>query len=174
MASKTKMTYPLRSQTNDSSGTLPSTFVPLNPNQQQLDQVSNPAVSSKNDSSNMDQGPIPEKRKEVTIEDESDQSPEKKFRSEMIAKLLVSLECPVCTEVPRSAPIFGCQNGHLLCAKCQPRVEACPICRSQDIKCRNGFAEKFVSCFVLTSLFNSVTLYYRISSLFIMFIVCFI
>ncbi len=69
---------------------------------------------------------------------------EKKSRREMTEKLIDLMECPVCMDFPRSAPIFSCRNGHLICAKCQPKVVCCPICRSPDVGCRNSFAEKFV------------------------------
>ena len=69
---------------------------------------------------------------------------EKRTRREMTEKLVDLMECPVCLDFPRSAPIFSCRNGHLICAKCQPKLECCPICRSPDVGCRNGFAEKFV------------------------------
>ena len=39
-----------------------------------------------------------------------------------------SLECPVCLEVA-SSPIFMCQEQHLLCGACRPRLQACPECR---------------------------------------------
>ena len=39
-----------------------------------------------------------------------------------------SLECPVCLEVA-SSPIFMCQEQHLLCGACRPRLKACPECR---------------------------------------------
>ncbi len=69
---------------------------------------------------------------------------EKRVRLE-VTKLADLMECPVCLDFPRSAPIFSCRNGHLICAKCQPKLDCCPICRSPDVSCRNGFAEKFVS-----------------------------
>jgi hypothetical protein len=150
-STKTETTYPLRSRKNASSDTFPI-VIALDQQQPDPDQqqpvsvpvtVSIPAVSS----NTAQEGPSPKKRKKVADEDDSDQNPEKKFRKDTIANLLVSLECPVCMEVPRKAPIFGCHNGHLLCAKCQPKVDACPICRSKDVSCRNGFAENFVSCF---------------------------
>jgi len=37
------------------------------------------------------------------------------------------VECPICLEVPRKAPIFTCPNGHFLCQKC--KCETCPTCR---------------------------------------------
>ena len=39
-----------------------------------------------------------------------------------------SLECPVGLEVA-SSPIFMCQEQHLVCGACRPRLQACPECR---------------------------------------------
>mgnify|MGYP002041762953 FL=1 len=39
------------------------------------------------------------------------------------------LECPVCFETIDSVPIYQCQNGHVVCKNCQPKLKACPICR---------------------------------------------
>merc|ERR1712080_291588 len=38
------------------------------------------------------------------------------------------LECPVCFEVA-SAPIFMCNDLHLICSDCRPKVSICPECR---------------------------------------------
>lgn len=87
----------------------------------------------------------PLKRKKTAEEQSADQNPDKKYRIETTEKLLDLMECPVCLEIPRCAPIFSCRNGHLICGQCQPKLECCPICRSPDVGIRNGFAEKFVS-----------------------------
>ena len=86
----------------------------------------------------------PLKRK-TTSEETSEEKSDKKYRIETTEKLLDIMECPVCLEVPRSAPIFSCRNGHLICGTCQPKLDCCPICRSTDVDIRNGFAEKFVN-----------------------------
>jgi hypothetical protein len=39
------------------------------------------------------------------------------------------LECPVCITVPRSAPVFQCNNGHIACEQCYARLIICPSCR---------------------------------------------
>jgi len=93
--------------------------------------------------SNMKHSPSPHKRKKKLIKEDGDHI-QKRNRREVTEKLTDLLECPVCLDIPRSAPIFSCRNGHLICAKCQPKLECCPICRSPDVGCRNGFAEKFV------------------------------
>ena len=37
------------------------------------------------------------------------------------------LECPVCLQLPRNPPIFQCENGHLICCDCHPKLESkCP------------------------------------------------
>ena len=38
------------------------------------------------------------------------------------------LECPVCFETS-SVPIFMCQEFHLICSSCRPKVAECPECR---------------------------------------------
>lgn len=58
---------------------------------------------------------------------------------------LAALHCPVCDELPKTAPIFNCSRGHLLCNECQPRVDACPLCRCPNINQRNQFAERLLA-----------------------------
>ena len=62
------------------------------------------------------------------------------------AEMMVSLECPVCLEIPRAGagPIFGCRNGHVLCQGCITKIAECPICREKEIHCRNLVAEKYI------------------------------
>jgi len=85
--------------------------------------------------------------------------------------MMISLECPVCLEVPRAGagPIFGCRNGHILCQGCTDKVEECPVCREKEIRCRNLVAEryietefrdvpfkcKFIGCFVSLPMTNN-------------------
>jgi len=38
------------------------------------------------------------------------------------------LECPICLEVA-GIPIYMCQEMHLICPKCRPKVKECPECR---------------------------------------------
>ncbi|CAG7729907.1 unnamed protein product [Allacma fusca] len=54
-------------------------------------------------------------------------------------------ECPVCFEI-LAAPIFQCNNGHLLCEVCIPELQTCPICRQELPKkrVRNLEVEKIV------------------------------
>ena len=41
----------------------------------------------------------------------------------------MELECPVCFEIASQAPIFKCEEDHLICSKCQEKVTFCPVCR---------------------------------------------
>ena len=51
----------------------------------------------------------------------------------------VEFECNVCLEVPKSSPIFQCQEGHIFCNVCHPRLrQQCPVCGKGNlgnIKC---------------------------------------
>ena len=50
----------------------------------------------------------------------------------------VEFECNVCLEVPKSSPIFQCQEGHIFCNVCHPKLhQQCPVCRRNlgNIKC---------------------------------------
>jgi hypothetical protein len=42
--------------------------------------------------------------------------------------LLSSLTCSVCT-ADLARPFMACENGHVQCNECQPRLDCCPICR---------------------------------------------
>ena len=44
------------------------------------------------------------------------------------------LECPICFETIDSAPIYQCQNGHVVCKNCHPKLKTCAICRVDIIK----------------------------------------
>ena len=50
------------------------------------------------------------------------------FLINAIEKKETQLACPVCLETA-AAPIFMCQQQHLICSSCQPRVTSCPECR---------------------------------------------
>ena len=83
------------------------------------------------------------KRSETQVKPKEKQKDENKLETRQQAnqKLLAyidqqisskesSLECPVCLEVA-STPIFMCEEQHLLCGSCRPRIQACPECRLQ-------------------------------------------
>ena len=40
-------------------------------------------------------------------------------------------ECPVCLETAVQAPIFKCEEDHLICSKCREKVSCCPVCRME-------------------------------------------
>ena len=46
-----------------------------------------------------------------------------------IKEMEEELECPVCLEVSKAAPIFKCSDDHLICKECRPKVGECPQCR---------------------------------------------
>ena len=48
----------------------------------------------------------------------------------LISDLQSSLECPVCLETIRTAPVQCCRNGHLICNTCLSRAHICPTCRA--------------------------------------------
>lgn len=55
------------------------------------------------------------------------------------------LECPICLDVPRSAPIYQCTSGHIVCNKCHPRLSFCGICRKPLLDGnRSRIAEKML------------------------------
>ncbi len=41
-----------------------------------------------------------------------------------------NLNCPVCHVRPRvGQQVFQCQNGHMICGECEPKLRNCPVCR---------------------------------------------
>ena len=50
------------------------------------------------------------------------------FLSKAIKEKEADLECPVCFETAE-APIFACQEMHLICSNCRPMFKECPECR---------------------------------------------
>ena len=47
----------------------------------------------------------------------------------LISELQSTLECPVCLETIRTAPVKCCDNGHIICNACHSRADNCPTCR---------------------------------------------
>ena len=83
------------------------------------------------------------KKRHYSDMDSNTETTPKKIKTAM----MISLECPVCLEVPRigtGLAIYGCRNGHILCQCCVEKIQECPVCREKDIYCRNLFAEKFI------------------------------
>lgn len=64
----------------------------------------------------------------------------KRPRSEQ--DLLEILECSACRFTPREGVIYNCDNGHPVCARCHPRLDRCPMCRSKSFSNRNRLAER--------------------------------
>ena len=55
------------------------------------------------------------------------------------------LQCPVCFKIPRTTPIYQCKEGHIHCKECHPRLQVCPICRSNVLDMRAITIEKIIS-----------------------------
>ena len=54
------------------------------------------------------------------------------------------LECPVCFKIPRTTPIYQCEQGHIHCKTCHPRLRDCPVCRGSIGNTRNLVVEKII------------------------------
>jgi len=65
------------------------------------------------------------------------------FLAKSIEEKEAALECPVCLETAK-APIFTCQQMHLVCSNCRPRLASCPVCREayQGLPRRHRYAER--------------------------------
>ena len=57
------------------------------------------------------------------------------------------LDCPVCAEPIKSAPIHQCANGHLVCKDCITKMENCPICRNDSTIAKNLILEQIIGNF---------------------------
>ena len=57
------------------------------------------------------------------------------------------LECPVCVEPIKSAPIHQCANGHLVCKDCISKMDNCPICRNDSTIAKNLIFEQIIGNF---------------------------
>ena len=51
------------------------------------------------------------------------------FIERQIKEVERELECPVCFEIASQAPIFRCEEEHLICSQCREKVVSCPVCR---------------------------------------------
>ena len=47
----------------------------------------------------------------------------------LVSKLQAKVECPVCYDVPKQAPVPVCPNGHIVCQWC--KRDLCPTCRAR-------------------------------------------
>merc|ERR1719309_687096 len=48
--------------------------------------------------------------------------------TKLIDDFTEELICPVCLDTTQE-PIYQCLESHLICSKCRPNVEKCPICQ---------------------------------------------
>ena len=64
----------------------------------------------------------------LKLEPQAENSNLTSFLVKTIEQRKAELTCPVCLETAE-APIFMCQQQHLICSSCQPRVTSCPECR---------------------------------------------
>ena len=55
------------------------------------------------------------------------------------------LECPVCYKIPTTTPIYQCDQGHIHCKTCHPKLQFCPICRIPLTETRALLAEKLLA-----------------------------
>lgn len=51
------------------------------------------------------------------------------FMEKLIKDVENELECPVCFEIASQAPIFRCEEDHLICSNCREKMVCCPVCR---------------------------------------------
>ena len=65
-------------------------------------------------------------RQQLALRIESEETVKANY-DDLVSQLAAKVECPVCFEVPKSAPIHSCANGHLVCRDC--RRDTCPTCR---------------------------------------------
>ena len=72
----------------------------------------------------------PSKDRFTQLEPRDDNKKLTDFMLKSIEEKEAKLACPVCFEIAE-APIFMCQQQHLICASCQPRVTSCPECREE-------------------------------------------
>ena len=67
----------------------------------------------------------------------------------LVTELQSSLECPVCLDTIRTAPVQCCRNGHLICSVCIRRSHICPTCRApmtvqSGLRCVSHSANRLV------------------------------
>lgn len=69
--------------------------------------------------------------------------------------LFALFECPVCFDYALP-PITQCQNGHLVCQACRPKISCCPTCRVPiQNNIRNLQMEKLASTIQFPCKFSS-------------------
>jgi len=92
---------------------------PVQPQQQPPQQVSNPTVEEL-------QAEVARLKQELDTAATESASLASKYDS-LVTKMQAKVECPVCFEVPKQAPVPVCPNGHVVCQGC--KRDLCPTCR---------------------------------------------
>ena len=76
-----------------------------------------------------------------SIRMQHEENPEECDANSLESELDTWMNCPVCYEFI-SPPFMGCQNGHIVCNNCIPKVKKCPTCRrSSKFDCRQLVVE---------------------------------
>ena len=84
----------------------------------------------------------------------AEKNPENMIPAEMD---VAEFECNVCLEVPKSSPIFQCQEGHILCNDCHPKLSQCPVCRTGNLgSIKNLTAQKILGVPKKEPIVNSI------------------
>jgi len=65
-------------------------------------------------------------RQELSLSTNEKLATSNKYDS-LVTKLQAKVECPVCYDVPKQAPVPICPNGHVVCQGC--KRDLCPTCR---------------------------------------------
>jgi len=74
--------------------------------------------------------PVPDP--EVNVNEKTEEEEDEIRIHEIVPKqqLIKIMECPVCFEIP-FPPILNCDQGHIVCSSCRPRLSQCAVCRSK-------------------------------------------
>jgi len=73
-------------------------------------------------------------------------SPGDGHQTPLVSTLREEVICTTCLSLPRSAGMFQCENGHLICKECISRVSSvCPTCKKPMGKIRSIIADKIIS-----------------------------
>ena len=59
-----------------------------------------------------------------------------------------TLSCPVCDRLP-TPPVYGCQNGHIICEACKAKVRHCSVCRAERFCVRYLIVEDLLATKIL-------------------------
>ena len=64
------------------------------------------------------------------------------------------IQCPVCLSIPRTGPIYQCENGHVVCKDCHAKLVACPVCRNKTVGIRSLASEWILERFPIACAFK--------------------